>query len=112
MPCLKRGVLAVVDEREQLAGFVVEVAFPGPQRPDDARRDQRHGCAAALRRQLGQLGEVVAAGLLIGGAAAQAEPERARHIRRIGALPGPASRPVTSTCTGSGSSFTRAGSTV
>ena len=72
-----------------LRALVVEVAFPGAQRPDDARGDQRHGRAAALRRQLGQLGEVVAAGLLIGGAAAQAEPERARHIRRIGALPRP-----------------------
>ena len=89
MPGLERGVLAVVDEREQLAGLVVEVAFPGAQRPDDARGDQRHRRAAALRRQLGQLGEVAAAGLLIGGAAAQAEPERARHIRRVGALPGP-----------------------
>ena len=89
MPGLQRGVLAVVDEREQLAGSFVEVAFPGAQRPDDARRDQRHRRAAALRRQLGQLGEVVAAGLLIGRAAAQAEPERARHIRRVGALTGP-----------------------
>ncbi len=89
MPGLQRGVLAVVDEREQLAGSLVEVAFPGTQRPDDTRSDQRHGRAAALRGQLSQLREVVAAGLLIGRAAAQAEPERARHIGRVGAFPGP-----------------------
>src|ERR1700690_2920510 len=84
MPGLERGVLAVVDEREELACFVVEVAFPATQRADDTGGDQRHGRATALRRQLGQ---VIPAGLLVGGAAAQAEPERARHIRRVGTLP-------------------------
>src|SRR5712692_6328694 len=86
MPGLQRRVLAVVDEREQLARLVIEVAFPGAQGPDDAGSDQRHRRAAALRRQLGQLGEIAASGLLVRGTAAQAEPERAGHVGRVGAL--------------------------
>src|SRR5450755_1349530 len=89
MAGLKRSVLAVVDERQELSRLVVKVTFPGTQGPDDARGDERHRGTAALRRQLGQLGEVTAACLLIRRAAAQAEPERTRYVRRVSAFAWP-----------------------
>jgi hypothetical protein len=87
VPGLQARVLAVVDEREQFARPGVQVRGRA-QGAHDGRCDQGHGAAAALGGELGQLGEVAAAGLFVGGAAAQAEPERARQVRRVGAVLG------------------------
>ena len=80
VPGLQAGVLPVVDERQQLAGLGGSSArVDGSQAAHDRWRSAR---VIALERpsgvEGGQLGEVVAADLLVGHPAAQAERERRR----------------------------------
>ena len=55
------------------------VSGDASQAADDRGAEQRHGAGAALGVEGGELGEVVAADLLVGDAAAQAEGERGGH---------------------------------
>ena len=80
---LQRGVLAVVDEGEQLAGLRVELGgVEAPQRPHDARGEDRDRRRAAFLVEGRQLREVAASHLLVGHPAAEAERERGGHEPR------------------------------
>src|SRR5690606_15298592 len=75
---LEAGVLPVVDEGEQLAGLFAEpTVIPLlPQASQDAGADDRHGRAAALAGERGELGEILAPALLVRDPAPQTEAER------------------------------------
>lgn len=80
MAGLKRRVLAVVDEAQQLAGFVGELEFRHVL--EEAQRGQhqdRRRTAAALGGQRPDTREVIATESAIAGAAAQAEADRLLH---------------------------------
>ena len=66
VPRLQAGVLPVVHEREQLARLGRKVAARHlPQRPHHRRADQGHRTGPAFGVKGGQLGEVLAADLLV-----------------------------------------------
>jgi len=81
---LERGILPVVDEREQLACLGAQrLLRHRPQETDDRRRHQRRCRGTSLLVERRQLGEVPAADLLIAHPAVQAEPERRRNERGL-----------------------------
>ncbi len=78
---LQRGVLAVVDEGQQLPRRRRQLGVgDGAQAADHAGSDHRHGRGTPFGRQRSQLGELVAAQVLVGHPAAQAETERTGHV--------------------------------
>ncbi len=81
VPGLQGGVLPVVGERQHLAGLLGQILLP-PQGSNQAGGQHRRGRAAAFRAEAGQLREVLLPRRLIRHPAAQAEPQRRRHIRR------------------------------
>ncbi len=83
VPGLERGVLPVVDEGEQLAGLLAQALLRHrAQGLHDRRGDQRGRRGTPFLVQGGQLGEVAAAGLLVGDLAVHTEQERRRDERR------------------------------
>src|SRR5664280_2442145 len=89
MPGLQAGILSVVDEREQLARAGGKfVRIDTPQGADNRPAQDADRAGPALGVEGGELGEVVAADLLIRHAAAHTERERGRDKPRLESLAG------------------------
>ncbi len=89
VPGLERRVLPVVDEGEELARLLAQAFLRHrTQGLHDRRGDQGGRRGTPFLVEGGELGEVPAAGLLVGDLAVHAEQERRRHERRHQTLVG------------------------